>query len=151
MRVYADTSVFGGAIDLEFEDRSKPFFALVRKGAIQLVVSAVVLDELECAPAAVKVFFESLIDFIERVEITEDADTLQQAYLKANIVAPKWEIDALHVAVATVSDCKAIVSWNFKHIVNSRRIALYNEVNQKEGFNPIAIHTPFEVILNEEE
>ncbi len=58
---------------------------------------------------------------------------------------------ALHVAAATVSGCRAIVSWNFKHIVNFRRIPLYNGVNQMEGYGPIAIHTPLEVIFDEED
>ena len=38
--------------------------------------------------------------------------------------------DALHVAVATVSGCSVIVSWNFKHIVNYRKIPLYNAINR---------------------
>jgi len=41
----------------------------------------------------------------------------------------KSEVDALHVAVATVSNCRLIVSWNFKHIVNFQKIPLYNGVN----------------------
>ena len=86
-----------------------------------------------------------------RVEIGEDADALQQAYLGAHIVGPKWETDVLHVAMATVSGCMAIVSWNFKHIVNFRRIPLYNEVNRANGYGPLAIHTPPEVVVDEED
>ncbi len=151
MRVYADTSVFGGARDREFCELSEPFFAHVRKGAVRLVVSAVVLEELEGAPKTVRDVFEELAPLILRVEIGEDADALHQAYMRAHIVGPKWETDALHVAVATVSGCTAIASWNFKHIVNSRRIPLYNEVNRAKGYGPIAIHTPPEVIFDEED
>ena len=32
MRIYADTSVFGGVFDAKFEDASVAFFDLVRKG-----------------------------------------------------------------------------------------------------------------------
>ena len=83
--------------------------------------------------------------------MSEEAEALQQAYMRAEVVSPKWEADAMHVAVATVSGCRAIVSWNFKHIVNFRRIPLYNGVNQAEGYGVIAIHTPPEVIFDEEE
>jgi hypothetical protein len=151
MRVYADTSVFGGALDPEFSTLSDSFFGRVREGAVELVVSAAVLDELESAPKVVRDFFEELAPLILRVEIGEGADALQQAYMRAQIVSPKWETDAMHVAVATVSGCRAIVSWNFKHIVNFRRIPLYNEVNRTEGYGPIAIHTPPEVIFDEED
>ena len=151
MRVYADTSVFGGARDREFRGLSEPFFARARVGAVELVVSSVVLDELEGAPEDVRSFFEEMSPFIQRVDIGDDAYGLRQAYLRAQVVGPKWEVDALHVAVATVSGCRAIVSWNFKHIVNFKRIPLYNGVNQTEGYGPIAIHTPPEVVFNDDD
>ena len=37
--------------------------------------------------------------------------------------------DALHIAFATVAGVDILVSWNFKYIVNFRRIRAYNEVN----------------------
>lgn len=151
MRVYADTSVFGGALDREFSDLSEAFFERVRTGCIELVVSSVVLEELENAPAAVQRFFEELSPHVRRVAVDEDAYELRKAYLRARVVSPKWAADALHVAVATLSGCQAIVSWNFKHIVNFRRIPLYNAINQTEGYGPIAIHTPPEVVLYDED
>lgn len=151
MRVYADTSVFGGALDIEFSALSAPFFARVRAGAVDLVVSSVVVDELEGAPQAVREFFDELAHLLSRVEVDDDARALRQAYMRAEIVGPKWKADALHVAVATVTGCRAIVSWNFKQIVNFKRIPLYNGINQAEGYGPIAIHTPPEVIYDEED
>lgn len=70
---------------------------------------------------------------------------LQAAYLRARVVPSKWEADALHVALASVSGCAAIVSWNFKHIVNFHRIPLYNGVNLSMGYKSLAIHTPQEM------
>jgi hypothetical protein len=46
IRVYADASVYGGAFDDEFDTASGDFFASVRAGRFQLVVSTVVRDEL---------------------------------------------------------------------------------------------------------
>ena len=83
--------------------------------------------------------------------MTEEAIRLQQAYVTAAIVGPKWEADALHVAVATVFECRLIVSWNFRHIVNFQKIPLYNGVNLAKGYGAIAIHTPQEVIGHENE
>ena len=60
MRVYADTSVFGGTRDPEFSGLSEPFFAWVRAGAVELLVSSVVLDELEGAPEEVRSLFEEM-------------------------------------------------------------------------------------------
>ena len=72
-----------------------------------------------------------------------------QAYLAAGIVGLKWRTDALHVALATEAQCAVIVSWNFKHIVNFEKIPLYNGVNLARGYHSIAIHTPQEVTLDE--
>ena len=125
MLVYVDTSVFGGAFDPEFEQASGAFFDQVRDGALEAAVSALVLNELERAPAPVNRLFAELEPLLVRVDTGEAAYDLQQAYLEARVVGRKWETDALHVATATVSGCRAIVSWNFKHIVNFRRIPLY--------------------------
>jgi hypothetical protein len=54
LRVYADTSVFGGCFDGEFETESVQFFQEVRQGQIVVVVSNVTLDELELAPDLVR-------------------------------------------------------------------------------------------------
>lgn len=75
---------------------------------------------------------------------------LQSGYLNAGIVSPKWSDDALHVALATTSGCDLIVSWNFQHIVNYRRILKYGVVNTAHGYPRIDIRTPEEVLDDEE-
>jgi len=77
--------------------------------------------------------------------------SLQQAYLRHGIVGQTALADALHVALATVSACRAIVSWNFRHIVHFQKIPLYNGVNRTEGYFEIDIHSPQEVIAYEDE
>jgi len=151
MLLYVDTSVFGGVFDPEFERASRAFFDRVRDGSLQVAVSALVLNELQRAPAQVSGLFTELEPLLVRVDIDEAAYALRRAYLDAHVVSARWAADALHVATATVSGCRAIVSWNFTHIVNFRRIPLYNGVNQMQGYGPIAIHTPPEVILDEED
>ena len=58
----------------------------------------------------------------------------------------KWATDALHVALAAVNHCKIIVSWNFKHIVNIKRIRGYNGINIKNGYPTIEIRSPKDLI-----
>ena len=151
MRVYADTSVFGGTCDTEFEEASRAFFDLVRASKFRLVVSAVVLDELVTAPDAVRSFFSEMLGYIEVLEPSDEADALQEAYVDAKIVSSSHKRDAFHVASATVSGCVMIVSWNFRHIVNYRRVPLYNAVNVVAGYTPITICSPLEVVSDEEE
>jgi hypothetical protein len=52
-------------------------------------------------------------------------------------------------ALATVNNCPIIVSWNFKHIVHFEKIPLYNSINLINGYQPIAIYSPLEVLRYE--
>jgi predicted nucleic acid-binding protein len=151
VRVYADTSVFGGVFDDEFQEASRAFFEQVRQSRFALVASAVVRREIVEAPARVQAFFGSMLSLMEIVEVRGDAVHLQAGYLSAGIVSRKWAADALHVALATASGCSVIVSWNFAHIVHFGKIPLYNAVNALQGYGRIAIHSPMEVIRYEDQ
>ena len=151
MRVYADTSVFGGAFDAEFAIASQRFFEQVRRNRFELISSALVVDEPAEAPDRVRSFFRELAAHIDVEDISTEAVQLRDAYLAAGIVGPASRDDAQHVALATVLDCWSIVSWNFRHIVHARKIPLYNGVNRVQGYAEIAIHTPQEVIDYENE
>lgn len=150
IRVYADTSVYGGAFDDEFHRPSERFFAQVRSGRFRLINSPVVLQELEGAPANVQALFSEMIQFSETAGITDAALDLQEAYLAGGVVSRKDAGDALHVALATVSGCTLIVSWNFRHIVQFNRIRMYNAVNRLRGYPMIDIYSPLEVIHDEQ-
>lgn len=147
--MYSDTSVFGGVFDEEFQKPSCLLFDRIREGKYRLVLSALIRDELEEAPIPVKNLYREILGIADVVDVTDEAIYLQQKYLEHNIVGRKWEADALHVAIATVSHCNLIVSWNFKHIVNSRKISMYNTLNKENGYGSIAIHTPFEVVYED--
>lgn len=72
-RAYADTSVFGGCFDEEFESPSRAFFAEVAAGRFRLHTAALVRAEMEGAPAEVRRFFQSQLPSAELVEVSEQA------------------------------------------------------------------------------
>jgi predicted nucleic acid-binding protein len=146
MKVYTDTSVFGGVFDEEFADPSKEFFAEVDAGRFKIVVSAVVEREVLAAPQTVQDLFHRVVAKAEIAEITQEVLSLRDAYLNAGVITPKSIDDATHVALATISGCHMIVSWNFKHIVHFQKIPKYNAVNVLNGYNGINIFSPSQVI-----
>ena len=150
VRTYADTSVFGGVFDPEFTGASARFFKSVQAGLFHLVVSAVVADELANAPEEVRNLYDEMLPLAEVIAISDEAVALQEAYLDAKIVTSNWAEDAMHVALATVARCDLIVSWNFEHIVHFQKIPRYNAVNALHGHSAIAIHSPLEVIPDED-
>ena len=147
IRVYADTSVFGGCFDTEFSETSCRFFQEVCEGRIRLVLSDTILLELTEAPENVRRVLTDLpAEFIERTFLTEDVERLRDAYLAHGIVGPASKRDAEHIATATVADVDLIVSWNFKHIVHYEKISGYQGVNLLEGYSTIRIFSPLEVV-----
>lgn len=146
VRVYVDTSVFGGVIDPEFAEPSKRFFQRVEQGDFILLLSNETLRELAKAPEAVKEVWKSLpADALEAAPIDEEVKDLAQKYIGAGVLGLASESDALHVAAATVANAGLILSWNFKHIVNFARIQGFNGVNVMNGYRAMAILSPLEV------
>jgi predicted nucleic acid-binding protein len=149
IRVYADTSVFGGVFDDEFKRASTVFFEQVKSNLFKVHISPIVRKEISLAPQQVQDFYTEILPLTKIIDISEEALNLRDSYLNANIVSKKYSNDALHVALATTSGCSIIVSWNFKHIVHFEKVALYNAINTSEGYQQIAIYSPLEVISYE--
>jgi len=149
LRVYVDTSVFGGVHDDEFRAPSERFFAAVRGGVFVILVSEVLVVEIASAPAVVQATFEAHRAHMEPLETTAEAATLAEAYLVAKVVPPASRVDALHVALASVARADVLVSWNFKHLVQLRRIRGFHAVNVLRGYPLLEIRSPWEVIDDE--
>jgi hypothetical protein len=56
------------------------------------------------------------------------------------------EIDALHIAVATVRGMEFLATWNCKHIANAVTLPLVYEVCRAEGYEPPIVCTPYELM-----
>jgi predicted nucleic acid-binding protein len=146
LRIYADTSVFGGVGDDEFAAPSRAFFARVRQGQVILLVSRITYDELDAAPESVRAVLAALPqENVEQLPVNVEAISLADAYEEHGALGPGSRDDALHVATATVGQADAIVSWNFRHLVNLNRIRKFNGVNALMGHGTIEIRSPLEL------
>jgi len=146
MKVYVDTSVFGGVFDEEFEKDSIKFFEELKAGKFELVISALVEEEIKSAPKYVQDHFNDFSSSAIITDISQEVLVLRDAYLNAGIITKKSRNDATHVALATISGCAMILSWNFKHIVHFQKIPKYNAVNVLNGYHAIDIYPPSSVI-----
>ncbi len=145
-RIYSDTSVIGGCLDVEFAEHSLQFIEQVNAGRVVLLVSELLVRELTWAPLAVRSILENLpAAQLENVIIDEEVESLRDAYLDAGILSRRWEDDATYVAAASVAGADAIASWNFRHIVHLDLMRRYNEVNRQMGYRQLNIVTPVEV------
>jgi predicted nucleic acid-binding protein len=147
MRIYIDTSVIGGVYDDEFAESTNEFFRKVDSGEFTLVVSELLRTELLRAPERVR---DYLVKFapreIEEVKLSDEALDLADRYIAEKVVGATSIGDCQHIAIATVYKVDVLVSWNFKHIVNLKRIRGYNSVNLRSGYPMLEIRTPIEVL-----
>lgn len=147
LRIYLDTSVFGGYFDDEFSTDSRKLFEEIKCGKFTPVISDTTLTELEPAPDEVRGILEEIVPGnAEFISISEEVLALRDAYLDAGVVGYASTEDAEHVATATVAGVDMVVSWNFSHIVHYDKIAGYNAVNMTHGYRVIQIFSPREVV-----
>ena len=146
-RFYIDTSVIGGVFDIEFAEHSTILMERVKLKQIKIVISNVTEREIMKARKEIRNFYTAIPqEFVEFVELTPDAITLAETYIKEKVVGETHIDDCLHIAMATIHNVDILVSWNFKHIVNIYRIRGYNSVNLKLGYKPLEIRSPKEII-----
>ena len=147
MRLYLDTSVFGGYFEPEFEAWTKRLFERVMNGDHIVLYSSLAKLELVGAPPRVRELAEGLpISLVEAVELTDEARRLALEYVHARVVGATSLPDCQHIAMATLVHADVLVSWNFKHIVNVPRIRGYNSVNHRLGHPMLDIRTPIELM-----
>ncbi len=152
IRVYVDTSVFGGVCDEEFAEATRPFFDRVSRGDFVVLVSRLTAGELENAPPDVlRVLRELPPEAIQRVPLSDSVRDLAEQYVQAGVLGEASRDDAIHVAAATVAGADLLVSWNFKHIVNFDRICGFNSVNTRNGYRTMLILSPREALDEGEE
>lgn len=141
MRIYADTSVFGGCFDPEFKLWSNRLIEYFKMDKYKAVISEVSEFELKFAPSQIKKILKDIPN-IEIAKLTDEAKQLSGRYIKEKIVTKISLADTQHIAIATIEQVDLFVSWNFKHIVNYDKIRLYNAVNLKYGYKVLEIRNP---------
>ena len=146
-RIYIDTSVIGGYFDEEFKEATIALFQRLEDSEIIFVVSDLLDLELVNAPKNVReLLYKYSADKFERIELTEEAIKLANAYVSEKVVGKTSLEDCRHIALATINKVDVLASWNFKHIVNLDRIKGYNSVNLRLGYHMIEIRSPKDLI-----
>jgi hypothetical protein len=146
LRIYIDTSVLGGCFDVEFAVWSNALARDFRVGRLIPVLSDVTAAEVADAPPAVREFHQEMLLLAGDVlHVTPEVVALVTRYEAKKILPAKFAADMTHIALATLAEVDALVSWNFKHIVRLEKIRLFNEVNVESGYQTLSIRSPREV------
>jgi predicted nucleic acid-binding protein len=148
--LYLDTSVpsFLFADDApEKRDTTRRFWELLKIGLFKIIISDILFIEIAECENTLRTALENKISEIEKetVSISEEGIALAEKYIQEEIIPTKFRDDAFHIALATMSECDVLVSWNFKHIVKLKTILAVEKINKKFKYKAIHICSPEEI------
>lgn len=155
MRLYLDISVIGALLDTEMPQRidaTRVMLNSIVEGKHIGVISNIVLEEIERGPEEIREKLMAKISTIPFQIISEDTSSadILSIYEKEGFIRKGARLDLRHLAIATVSGVDAVVSWNFRDMVNIRTRRAVHSINLLFGYPLIEIVSPEEVIEYEE-
>ncbi|CAD7855265.1 MAG: hypothetical protein [Olavius algarvensis Gamma 1 endosymbiont] len=107
-----------------------------------LYVSETVIAECNTGdPQAARERMDAIGD-IPILDVTEDAENLADELVKRIPLPENAEVDALHIAIATVNGINYLLTWNCAHIANAVLQPQIEVVCRSAGFEPPTICTP---------
>ena len=86
------------------------------------------------------------IEEIPELDVTKKVRQLGRALVAEGPIPERAEIDAYHIAVATVNGMDYLLTWNCTHIANAVMRPKVEAVCRNHGFEPPIICTPQELM-----
>ncbi|MCL2149317.1 MAG: PIN domain nuclease [Dehalococcoidia bacterium] len=151
LKIYLDTSVISHLDAPDAPDMmgdTLKFWRRLEEGIYDIVLSDVVLDELEACDEPKRSYLFEYLDSIgyDLAKAGSAAVALASKFIDLDILKEKNFGDCRHIAAALISGCDIIVSWNFKHIVNIKTIQGTRKIAATGGYKDIIICTPSTLI-----
>jgi len=150
-KIYLETTVFNYYFDIERDahDDTVKLFKEIQAGKYEAYTSTYVIDELEETKEEPK--RSNMLALITKYNITVfaasgEAQYIADIYIKEGVIPATKRHDALHIAVSTINNLDYIFSFNFQHINRIKTKNMTSVINLREGYKPITITVPSEVI-----
>lgn len=148
LKVYLDTSVISHLQQEDVPEKMRETQELweqfKERQDVEVVISDLVIREIsKCSEPKLSFLLGELarLDYT-LVNVTADEKGLADIYLQNGVLREKSLDDLTHIAIATLNDCRYIVSWNFKHFVNPRTIKAVNAANLSLNLSQVDIYSP---------
>jgi len=86
------------------------------------------------------------IENIPELDVTKEVRKLGRALITEGPFPDNAEIDAYHIAVATVNGMNYLLTWNCAHIANAIMRPKVEDICRGYGYEPSIICTPQELM-----
>jgi hypothetical protein len=126
-------------------------FEAIGLGSYEGYTSGYTVAELQNAPEQKKNDMMGLLDKYGIVVLdgNEEVFRLADVYIQNDVIPKNKQLDALHIAIASINELNYILSFNFKHINKQKTKRMVEYFNLNEGYRNIIICQPEEIIENE--
>ena len=111
-----------------------------------LVASTLVVDEARRGDQGAASERIDALRPLRILDVTDKARALARAFIQTQAVPQEAAEDALHIATAVVHGVAYLATWNLRHIANAETIARVGQVCKNEGYEPIVIGTPHQLM-----
>ena len=155
-KVYLDTSVISHLMAYDAPEKQNDTLKLweeLKENEYEIIVSPVTYEELSRCEDDLSDKLVLSLNELETTYVEESEKTifLADQYLATGILTRKSRDDCRHIAIASLSNCKYILSWNMKHFVKRKTIEMVHTVNEKLGIFKPMILTPSIFIQGDDE
>ena len=143
--VYLETSAFNApfADDApEQKNHAEQVLDGIRQGLYKPITSDYVIRELKATPDSDREKREAMLNLVDKYGISvypigAEAERLADIYIREGVLTERRRVDAMHIALATVNGADVIVSYNFRHIIKRRVVAMTRVINEREGYKGV--------------
>ena len=117
-----------------------------RRPGFELFVSEFVIAESSQGDQEAAARRLDVVEGLAELEVTEKARDLARALIDEGPIPENAELDAYHIAVATVNGMDYLLTWNCTHIANAAMRPEVEQVCRSHGYEPPVICTPQELM-----
>lgn len=118
----------------------------LRRNAFILYTSEAVLDEVAQGDAAIAAQRLEILNNFPLLALNQAVQNLAVQFLAQSSLPPKAEVDAIHIAAATVHGMDYLLTWNCKHIANAQIQGKLAEISLDFGYVLPILCTPNELM-----
>jgi predicted nucleic acid-binding protein len=156
LKIYLDTTIISYLDQKERPERMAETHRLwekIKTGEFEVVISDIDIAEINGCSEAKRTKLYEYLSQINYTLVNSDERAIEIATktVDLNVLKQRSFLDCQHIANAIVSGCDAIVSWNFRHIVNHKTMMGVKAVTALEGYTDLLIYAPTVLIEGEED
>jgi predicted nucleic acid-binding protein len=117
-----------------------------RRNAFMLYTSEAVLNEVAQGDIEIAAERSEMLRDFPLLELNQAVQALAAQFLARSNLPPKANVDAIHIAAATVHGMDYLLTWNCKHIANAQLQGKLAEISLDFGYELPILCTPYELM-----